>query len=79
MTDGVHETKAQGMARKAGRFARISDAVLVLVFAYFAATTSGTWSVVWGACAAFCLFTAITNPLEKIPALIDRVMGVKRG
>lgn len=79
MTDTVRESKIDGMARKAGRFARISDALFVLVFAYLAITSTGGWAVLWGACSAFCLFTAITNPLEKIPALINRMMGIKRG
>jgi len=79
MTDTVRESKIDGMARKAGRFARICDALFVLVFAYLAITSSGSWAVFWGVCSAFCLFTAITNPLEKIPALMDRIMGIKRG
>ena len=76
--DGVQKSKAQGMARKAGLFARVSDSILVIVFAYLAFTSEGGWAVFWAACSVFCLFTAITNPLEKIPAFISRVMGVKK-
>ena len=79
MKNAVQESKAESLTRKAGVYARVTDTILVAVFAYLAFTSSGGWAILWAACAAFCLFTAITNPLEKIPALISRVMGVKKG
>ena len=82
MKEQGYETKAQAATRKVGAFARVSDAILVVVFSYLAITSfssSPGWAVFWGACALFCVFTVITNPLEKIPAFISRVMGVRKG
>jgi hypothetical protein len=66
--------------KKVSAGARVLDAVLCVVFAYMAFKAEGTeWRAFWGVCSAFCAFTAATGPLDRLPALIQRLVGVRKG
>lgn len=79
MAGRTPKTGMQGTVRKVSVGARVLDGILCAVFAYFAFTTTGGWQIFWAASAVFCAFTAATGPLDRLPALIQRIMGVKRG
>lgn len=69
----------RGAVKKVSMGARALDAFLCLLFAYFAYTSTGGWQIFWAASSIFCAFTAITAPIDRLPALIGRIMGMKKG
>lgn len=69
-----------GTVKKVSIGARVLDAFLCVLFAWFAYTSeSSGWQIFWIIGSVFCAYTAATGPLDRLPALIQRVMGVKKG
>ena len=69
----------QGTVKKMSVVARLLDAALCVLFAWFAYTTDSTgWQIFWVVSSMFCAYTAATAPLERLPALVQRIMGVKK-
>ena len=67
------------LVKKVSFGARVLDAGLCVLFAWFALTSDTVfWQIFWGLGAAFCAYTAATGPLERIPALVQRLMGVRK-
>jgi len=79
MAKPAPRTGMQGTVKKVSIGARVLDAALCLLFAWFAYTSDSTgWQIFWVVSSMFCAFTAATGPLDRLPALIHRVMGVKK-
>lgn len=80
--------KAQGVApntamqrtmNKATATARVLDAVLAVLFAYFAYRAgSGGWMWFWAASSVFCVYTAVTAPVRKLPNVVNGILSVSR-
>ncbi|WP_292627003.1 hypothetical protein [Novosphingobium sp. 17-62-19] len=75
-------TSNSGMSttvKKVSMGARVLDAVLCVVFAYLALKADSIeWRSFWAVGSAFCAFTAATGPLDRLPALVQRLMGVRK-
>ena len=79
MAKPAPRTGMQGTVKKVSVGARLLDGALCLLFAWFAYTTESTgWQIFWVISSMFCAYTAATAPLERLPALVQRIMGVKK-
>lgn len=77
----MNASRFEALVRKTSNGARITDAVLVVVFGYLAfAADTPEWTMIWAASSGFCLMTAIFGPVDMIFHLLrDRFLksGVK--
>ena len=60
----------QNTVGKVSTFARVLDGVLVVIFGALAIrsglSADWSWAAGYGVCALFCLYTAVTGPIDRI-------------
>ena len=69
----------RGAVKKVSYGARVLDAILAVVFAYLAFKSSTSfWIWAFALSSAFCVFTAISSPIEKLQAFVVRQLTTTR-
>ncbi len=73
------KSKMQTKVENVSKSARIMDAVLAVVFIVLAIRSdTQLWQIIWGVSAAFCLFTAIVAPIDKLGKMMLGKLSVNK-